>query len=314
MSLPPLPRTAPPADDGTDQTLYLLGATRLPEYLDFVRERVIGGRDMDRTELADDWREAAALYRELETTEAGAADKPPVKPLPAALQRHVEALAELPNFRKTFATVPVAFGLVELDRLVVYQHRIAMHAVDRMTARPGPLDDAALADICLPLGTPPAAFRMVAGDDHQMVFESDNHDARFLEPQLVDPADIAGFTVNGHAQAVLALAVGFTTNVLNVVRHNNRLVLNNGYHRAYALRALGVTHAPCLIQVCSHWEDVALVASSEIYDNATLYFSAPRPPLLRDFLNPELTRRFATHRMRKQIRISFEAESIQLIR
>lgn len=65
---------------------------------------------------------------------------------------------------------------------------------------------------------------------------------------------------------MLALSVGFTTNVLNVVRYGARVVLNNGYHRALALQELGVTHVPCLIQVCAHWEDV-VAGSSEMYDN-----------------------------------------------
>ena len=111
---------------------------------------------------------------------------------------------------------------------------------------------------------------------------------------------------------MVALSVGFTTNVLNVVRYGSRMVLNNGYHRAFALRQLGVTHAPCLIQVCAHWEDVGLVGSREMVDNAQVYFSSARPPLLKDYANPELVRAFAAKQMRKEIRLSFEADTAQL--
>jgi hypothetical protein len=59
---------------------------------------------------------------------------------------------------------------------------------------------------------------------------------------------------------------------------------------------------PCLIQVCSHWEDVGLAGSGEIFNNGPVYFSSARPPLLRDFANPSLTRTFATRPVRKEIR------------
>lgn len=118
--------------------------------------------------------------------------------------------------------------------------------------------------------------------------------------------------MSGHPQAVVALSVGFTTNVLNVIRFGSRIVLNNGYHRAFALRQLGVTHAPCLIQVCGHWEDVGLAGSSEMYENGPVYFSSARPPLLRDYANPALVQTFPTKRLRKEIRLTYEVDSVQL--
>ena len=177
---------------------------------------------------------------------------------------------------------------------------------------PRPLADADLAAVCLPLTAGDASFKVAHQGGERFVFVSDTHDTRFLGAQLVNPADIKGLQVHGHAQAVLALSVGFTTNVLNVVRYGPRVVLNNGYHRALALRELGVTHAPCLIQVCAHWEDVGLAGSSEMYDNGPVYFSAARPPLLRDFANPQLTRSFAARRLTREIRLTYEVDSLQL--
>ena len=220
------------------------------------------------------------------------------------------ALDPLASFRQTFSSVPVAFGMVELDKLVVCQQHIGRASVDRMVnGLPRPLADADLAAVCLPLTAGDASFKVAHQGGERFVFVSDTHDTRFLGAQLVNPADIKGLQVHGHAQAVLALSVGFTTNVLNVVRYGGRMVLNNGYHRALALLQLGVTHAPCLIQVCAHWEDVGLAGASEMYDNGPAYFSTARPPLLRDYANPALTRTFVTRRARKEIRISFEVET-----
>lgn len=291
-----------------------MGGTPLADFIDFVRDRAIGGRDLNRGDLAQLWRDANVIYQALQVSEAGAADKPEIKPLSPLLQSHVDQLIKLPHFQNTFTTVPVAFGMVELDKLIVCQQHITRSSVDAMTgALPRRMSDADLAALCLPLTPSDAGFRIALEDDKRFIFVSETHDARFLGAQLLKPSDISGFAVSGHAQAVLALSVGFTTNVLNVVRYGSRMALNNGYHRAFALRHLGVTHAPCLIQVCAHWEDVGLAGGGDMYENGPHYFSSARPPLLRDFANPALTRVFATQRMCKEIRLSFEVDTAQLI-
>ena len=308
-AIPPPPRPEP----AVDQLLCLMGATRLADFIDFVRQRTVGGRDLDKAELAESWRDASDVYKELEIAEAGAADNPRTLPLPAGLQAHVDKLIDVPSLQSTFSSVPVAFGLVELDKLVAYQHHLTLSSVDKMlTDVPRPVSDQTLAGLCLPLTAVDAGFKLAHEDGKLFVFMSDTHDTRFLGARLVQPGDISGFAVNGHVQAVVALGIGFSTNVLNVVRYGGRMVLNNGYHRAWALRQMGVTHAPCLIQVCRHWEDVGLVGNREVFGNGELYFSSARPPMLRDFGSPALTRLFPAKRLRREIRISYEVESIQL--
>lgn len=304
---------APQPVSANDQEMCLMGATRMSDFIDFVRGRAVGGPDMDPGDLADMWREAAQVVHEMQTTEAGAADKPSILPLSRALQAHVDQLTQLTSFQQTFSSVPVAFGMVELDKLIVCQQHIGRASVDRMVASlPRPLSDADLAAVCLPVTPAPNTFHLAHHGEDRFVFVSDTHDTRFLGARVLDPAAVQGLKVNGHPQAVVALAVGFTTNVLNVVRYGSRVVLNNGYHRALALRELGVTHAPCLIQVCAHWEDVGLAGSGEMYHNGPVYFSSARPPLLRDFADPRLVRAFATRRLTREIRIRYDVDTLQL--
>ncbi len=291
-----------------------MGVTGLAAFIDFARTRSVDGGTLDRGDLAQMWRDAADVFAELQTREAGVADHPKVLPLSTQAQAHVQLLAELPHFQQTFSAVPVAFGMVELDTLVVSQQHITRSSVTHMHAKlPQPLPERDLMALCLPLTADKSGFRLAHQSESRFTFVSDTHDARFLGAQLLDPSTLASAGVlSGYPLAAIGLAVGFTTNVLNVVRYGNRLVLNNGYHRAFALRQRGITHAPCLIQVCAHWEDVGLAGSGEMFDNGPVYFSSARPPLLRDFANPDLTRVFATRPVRKEIRISFEVETTQL--
>jgi hypothetical protein len=304
----PPPRPTSPA--ATDQELCLLGATGLADFLSFVQKHAVGGRSMDAGELAQQWRDAAMVYEALQQSEAGAADKPEVLPLPEALQAHVKRLLKVPSFEHTFSRVPVAFGMVPLDRLVAYQQHLTQATVDAMLAslRP-PLPEGELAALCLPLEVADNGLRLLEQDASRVVFEASNHDVRFHGARVLAPAQVSGLRVSGHVQAVVGLALGGTTNVLNVVRYGSRYVLNNGYHRAWALLRLGVTHAPCVIQVCAHWEDVGLVGAGEMFHNGPVYFSQARPPMLRDFGHPQLARSFLTYRTRKQIRVTFQVET-----
>lgn len=296
-----------------DEELCLMGVTRLAGFIEFVRRKAVDGAAIEEGKLVDMWRKAALVFSGLQTSEAGAADRPDVKPLSAAIQTHVDKLASLAQFQASFSSVPVAFGMVELDKLIVCQQHVTRSSVEKMTRTLStPLTEDALAGLCLPLSPDASGFRVALQDDGRFIFTADTHDARFLGAQLVKPSDITGFAVCGHPQAVIALSVGFTTNVLNVIRFGQRMVLNNGYHRAMALRQMGITHAPCLIQVCSQWEEVGLAGSREMYANPAVYFTADRPPLLRDYANPHLTSKFVTRRTFKEIRVTFEIDSSQL--
>jgi hypothetical protein len=61
----------------------------------------------------------------------------------------------------------------------------------------------------------------------------------------VDGLDFAGVP-----KYVVAIAVGYGANFLAAAHVEGRLILWNGSHRAYALRAAGHTHVPCLIKGC----------------------------------------------------------------
>ncbi len=307
-------KSAPPSPNKTlDAELHLMGATRLGEFLQFVRQRAAGGRALNECDVADQWRAAALYYEGLQTSQASVADKPRVLPIPRAMQTHISKLSALPSFAATFSSVPIAFGMVPLAQLVCAQFDITMSTLDALKqslqGKPSPLQ---LAKLCLPL-EPSHGQCVVGRESHgEYVFHSNSHDLRFLGAQLVPAANIAGYQPNGHAQAAIVLGVGFSTNVLNVLRYSDRLVLNNGYHRALALLSRGISHAPCVVQVCSHWEDVGLCGMREIFDNGTVYFSKSRPPLLRDYLEPKLVSQWPLRPVRKQISIAFSHASADI--
>ncbi|MFP8781111.1 hypothetical protein [Hydrogenophaga sp. RWCD_12] len=301
-------RPAPLSSDATEERL-LLGAQPLSDLLNLASSLEGLGRPPSRARLSDRWRSASREYQRMAVSEAGAADRADIRPLPKAMNRHLAQLVELPGVRRTFDTVPVAFGLVELDKLVVSQHSMTQAVVERIiTNHPLPLSPKALAELCLPLKPPAASFRLASRSGREFTFVADAHDMRFLDAQVLDPVDVRQAEVMGHPQAVVALSVGFSANLLNGVRYNGRVAINNGHHRALALRKMGFTHAPCLIQPCASEDDLGQAATRELCDNVDLYFHAPRPPLLRDFDNPKLTLSVQAPRMRRVLTLRIDVQ------
>ena len=321
MLTPPKPTIAPSRAPilgiGQSEVLHLMGSTRLVDFLDYARDNVMAqaaaGGSSGAMDLAEAWRDAAQVYDALILSEPYPDEPPAVFPLPPQIAAHCEKLLARPHLQREFDLVPVALGMVPIAHLISPQQRINLQTVP-LPKPPANLrqqqaiSDQALAEMCFPLDAPPHRIEVLQEGEGSVTFVADNHDIRFLRAWL-SPGDAAGYAGKGHLQQLLSLPVGFSANVLNVIRFQNRLVLNNGYHRVYALLRRGVTHVPAIIQVCRHWEDVGLVGSSEVFDNGSVYFESERPPLLRDFFDSRLTRSFVVRSSRKYVRLRYQVET-----
>jgi hypothetical protein len=132
---------------------------------------------------------------------------------------------------------------------------------------------------------------------------------RFLGTMKLQAGNITDYPPPGNLAGVVGLAVGFGSNFLNAIYAENRLILNNGSHRAYALRKMGVTHVPCIVQHVSSREKLDVVAASEVMDKPDYYLKHPRPSMLRDYFNPKLHKVMAVHRQLRQITVKFEVDA-----
>ncbi len=295
-----------PAGEGLEE-LWLLGQPPLSRLLEFVEDHVIGGDSFDRAALVDAWRVANDCLQALERSEAGIANEghhPELNPRFAALAAEVMAH---PRFRHSFRTLPTRIGMVELDRLIVYQRHVTRNFVEaRMQGLGAAPDPEALFRLCLPLGEPEAPVQIQKIGARRYVFSSRSTDLRFHEPALLRPEQAGGYESFGAIAGIVGLVVGYSSNLLNVVQVGRRMLLNNGYHRACALRALGVTHAPCVIQTASRVDELQVALKHQVADDAEFYFESARPPLLRDFFDPRLYTLLPIRARSRQIEVSFE--------
>jgi hypothetical protein len=204
--------------------------------------------------------------------------------------------------------------MVELDRLVMSQIHVNLTHIERLRTR---IDAAAspeaLFRFCLPLDRAEAPVRMRKVGSNRFLFWSESSDFRFHEPALLKPDQIGGYSSFGPLGGVIGLTVGYGSNFLNVIESDGRMVLHNGYHRAYALRSLGITHAPAIVQTVTRRDELNLVASRAVLDDPAFYFKTARPPLLKDFFDPRIRKVLRVPKILRMIELSFEVNEVEVV-
>lgn len=299
------PRTEP--SPGVDENIYLIGRPSLKGYTRFVRHHAV--RPADEGTLADEWQAAHNHIRQLEKEEAGLADHPTITQLGKRYEPLLIEFLKDPLIRHGFNTVPTEVAFVELDTMVVYQKHIDLTFVRQLKSKLSPTpSEEEIFRTCLPYDHPQPPVKWSRTHGNTYVFMSPSNDMRFLGTMPLQANHIAGYPPPGNLVGVVGVAIGFGSNFLNAIYAENRLILNNGSHRAYTLRDLGFTHAPCIIQHVSSREELELVASSDVLRDPDRYLEHPRPSMLRDYFDPKLRKIIPTHRRMRQVTVKFEVD------
>lgn len=297
-------RTAP-----LDPHVFLVGRPPMGEYIGFVRGSLMdgGGKLPADSALADDWRTANDHLRELERIEGGLADRPPMADPTGEALECARRLLSAPRFPQIHGATPTRIAMVELDRLVVYQKCLNLAHVDIIKEELGSQpSEGTVARVALGLDRYCPPVRLMRNQD-VFTFVCDSKDLRFIEPMTLAPESFPA-AARGVPAHCIAFAVGFSQNCLGAIHFEDRLVLFNGSHRAYAFRDLGITHVPCLIQEISRREEIDLVAHRELSQRSDLYLKSPRPPLLKDYFDPRLRRIVPVVRSNRLIRVQLRVD------
>ncbi len=300
-----------PADVNTkpagDEYIYLLGRPLLRQFLRFMKHQAVNGPSLDEGALTDEWRAAQDYILKLAKDETGIADRPPLSPLDARLAPLREELLKNPLIVHGFNTVPTNIAMVELDRMVVYQKHIDLAYVRHLKDKLGPAPcEEEIFRLCLPCDPPQPPLKWSRGEQNTFVFMSPSNDLRYLGVMPLQAGHITNYPPPGALGGVVGIAVGFGRNFLNAIYAEHRLILNNGSHRAFALRELGVTHAPCIVQLVSSRDELDVVGSSKVRERPDQYLRHPRPSLLKDYFNPKLRKIVPIHRRLRQVTVKFE--------
>jgi len=288
-----------------DPHVILIGRPPIRDFLGFIRVQAVDGQTADKGALIAEWRSANEHLRAIERQEAGCADNPAIEPLPDALIPHVEAVASTAAFRKSFGYFPTRFAMVNLDQLVVGQTHVNLAFADQVKRSLGPSPtELDVLMKCIPLQQDVPQARVIQASVNSYSVVSPSSDLRFIEAALIDPAQIQGREYAGPPVAVVALVVGYGPNHLHVLNLEGRLILNNGSHRAYALRDMGIVKAPCIVQTLSTRDELELV-NETVQRHPDRYLSSARPPLFKDYFDPKLRKIVPVPRKNHVVKVSF---------
>lgn len=237
--------------------LYLHAFATQGELFHHVRTQTLKEEVVRYPEILGEWQRLQPAIQALQQTEVGLADQSSLEPLPTELLPRLEEIAADPLLKKTFTALPFSFAVVEIDKLVAPQRSVNLEYANRLEKSfEQKLTLAHLAEICLSprREMPPIQHLEVAGSTH--VFSSPNLDVRFLGAffKTLSPEDLQFAELGGIPAAAIIAFVGYGAAPVNVLQVNSRLVLNNGFHRVFALRSLGVTKIPVLVQHVRNWQ------------------------------------------------------------
>ena len=293
--------------------LYLYGVTTQPEVIGFLRTQCLLKDETEFASILNEWRFAAQQFVHLSDSTAGVPETAQVRNLSVEETALLAPVRADPLFQKSFSLLPHSIAIVELDKLVAGQRYVNLDFVERLERSiPSDPDFGFLVDFCLKRGSsapPPSELQI---NPTVYGYRSESTDFRFLGgyPKPLHPADIEAARGGGEPVAAIILMVGYGSPAVNVFRVGTRLVLNNGFHRLFALRRKGVAYAPAVIQDISN---VDLELPPALVGLPTRYLvNSPRPSLLMDFLNPAFTRELTMRARDRSVQIQWNVNQVDI--
>ncbi len=240
-------------------------------------------------ELAVMWRRARQKRARLESREGGIAETIGVRELGVAAVPVVSRVMKEPAVKNSFGASQISFKLVEIDKLCALPLPIYLDFVESTLQgwREKELDERGLLDICFPENKPvPPIYENRLGKG-KYEFHSDSEDFRIVSTVIRtvegNSDDIINRLAPGVPVKVLSIVLGYGLPHATAIRVGKRLLLNNGFHRLYALRKAGVARAPMLIV-----EEPEKIESMQKLPFESIE-SSNRPPLFKDYFDAELS-------------------------
>jgi hypothetical protein len=200
----------------------------------------------------------------------------------------IERYASDDRFRTSF---PLAseIRMVEVDNLVAAQRTVNLEYVDHLKERLGsdPSFESLLA-LCVAPQREMDHIRHLEVGQNNHVFSSKNADVRYLGSFMKEnltPEEISVAAGGGIPVMAVVSFIGYGSAPINAFLVNGRCLLNNGFHRAYTLRSMGITHIPMVVQTCMNpaLEIPPIVAGLP----KEYLLGTPRPVLMKDFFEPQ---------------------------
>jgi hypothetical protein len=293
--------------------LYLYGATSQAELTNFVRSQCVIRSEDEFERIMHEWRRAAAKFASLASDITERPEEISTEEIPSKYQNQLERISNEALFRKSFALWPYYFRMVEVDKLVAPQRYVNLDYGQKLGSLiPDQPSTEFLIDFCLKKSStaPPPAELQLAPNVY--AYRSESTDFRFLGgfPKKLTDEDIKYCLQGGEPVAAMILFVGYGAPAVNAYRIGNRIILNNGFHRLFALRQKGIRMVPLVVQEISNWnlELPQIIAGLP----ASYLVTDVRPSLVKDFLDREISRELLMKGRDRSVQIQWNINQVDI--
>jgi hypothetical protein len=165
--------------------------------------------------------------------------------------------------------------------------------------------------MCLPLSKDHVPISEIKTNEQQYTFTSENVELKFLgaAPKNIEPTDLK-YSNGGIPLKGILLLVGYGAMRMNAFLVKNRVFLRNGFHRIFAIYSKGIKYAPIALQKI---KNPGFEFPEPFFGVSRDYsLNSVRPPLVKDYFDPELTMELKVKPIRKGVRLSIIPEDFIL--
>lgn len=271
-----------------NKRLLLMFGALTQAQLNSVLEHTAIDADDKKAKIKTDWLNAAKYFNSLSSTEKGLADAIGIKPLPKEVEPAAQKIQEKQSFKKTFANHPITIAEIEIDKVVASQRTVNLDYAKLLESQ---IKDKSfdLLSFCVEPDRGGSALKSGRSGGNAYTFASEDPSLRLLGAyeSPFEETFMSPHHTGGQPMRAVIILVGFGSSSINVFKVGKRIILNNGFHRLYALRAAGLTHAPVVIQEINRADLELPEVIAELPRDYLV--SADRPGLLKDFFDGKLT-------------------------
>lgn len=291
--------------------LYLYAAYTKKNVLSLVKNKCIAEESALLAETLRSWEEATESLRKLETQESGIADNCETFDISSGL---IEGIKLNPAITNTFSKHVLEFKMVEIDKLISIQRQVLLDYVDNLTKKipKNPSEDDLLKFCLIPEQHAPFPKPTRMSSD-SLYFTSPSRDLRFLggfTKKDFTEEDVKITKVGGFPTHAIMLFVGYGPACMHAYSVNGRLILSNGFHRAYTLRRKGIKKIPLLLKKIGNAD---LEFPDDIQGLKKDYLlKHPRPILIKDFFNDDLVKEFKRIPVTTVLNVKWESDKVSI--
>jgi len=314
----------PLEDTETEEKLFQLGFMPLNEISSLVLGELGESIDLDRIKKL--WLPKTKKAQELAKTDTRLLDdeklKDVVKDIDPKYSKKIEEIEKRIKLNPFWKANKFTVKMVKIDEIIALQGFVNLDRAKKLSARISKnATTEELIDYTIDLDRKPDVIHHHQISNNAILFSSDNHDIRPSKievrqiPKYNDKENSEGKTIpavvipitEGDGIIYCLKTFNFVTMPNGIQQRNYYLRIQNGLHRAYALRSLGFEYMPCLIVEPTSAVETELLTGKWTPERRAQELSI-RPPLMKDFFNPDLTKKFKVRKTKMCMKVEWKIE------